>query len=77
MLNNVIRKEIDIGKWKDKPELVERVLVHLNNLHRDALQKALSYESQIKEAGGEPDVVVEITWPESPPMPDPIEEDLP
>ena len=36
MLDSIIRREINIERWKDSPDLVDRVLVHLNNLHRGA-----------------------------------------
>lgn len=71
MLESIVRKEFDIEGWQEKPELVERILVHLNHLHRDALQRALRFEAEIREAGGEPDVKVIITWPEPPPEPEP------
>jgi len=70
-LIDIVRKEIDIGGWKDSSELAERVLVRLNNLHRDAVQRMLTFEAQIREAGGEPDVEVIVTFPEPPPMPEP------
>ena len=74
-LNGIIRSKIDIAKWKEFPELVSEILVHLNNLHRDALQKVLALESQIREAGGEPNVEVVITWPKPPPEPEPEPEE--
>lgn len=77
MLDSIIRREIDIERWKDSPELVNKVLVHLNNLHRDALQKVLLYESQIRDAGGEPNVKVTVVWPKPPPEPEPPEEPEP
>ena len=69
-LNDVVRKEISIEKWKDEPELVERVLVRLNNLHRVAVQKVLEYESQIRAAGDEPLVKVVVVFPDPPPEPE-------
>jgi len=71
MLDRIVRDKIDITNWKDIPEVVERVLVYLNNLHRDALQKVLLYESQIREAGGEPDIKITVIWPKPPPEPEP------
>ena len=70
-LKDIVRKEMNLGNWKEESELVDRVLVRLNHLHADAVQKVLLLESQIREAGGKPIVKVEITWPEPPPMPEP------
>ena len=70
-LNDIVRQEIDTEGWKEKPELVKRTLIRLNHLHADAVQKVLLYESQIREAGGEPIVEVVVTFPKPPPMPEP------
>lgn len=76
-LDKIVRIEMDLSKWKDVPDLVERVLVYLNHLHRDAVQKVLSIEACIQEADGEPEVKVVVTWPEPPgPEPEPPEEEL-
>lgn len=76
-LKDIVRKEMNLDKWKDAPELVERVLIRLYGLHRVALQKVLVIEGQIREAGGEPLVKVEVTWPELPePEPELPEEEL-
>lgn len=74
-LNDIVRREIDTNDWQSTPELVDRVLVHLNHLHRDAVQKVLMIESQIQEVGGEPNVKVMITWPKPPPEPEPEPEE--
>lgn len=74
-LNGIIRSKIDIAGWKEAPELVDEVLAHLNNLHKDAIQKVLRLESQIREAGGEPSIKMVVTWPKPPLEPEPEPEE--
>lgn len=63
-LNDIIRKEVGLDGWKDSAALIERVLIRLNNLHRDAVQRVLEYEGYIKEVGDkDPDIEVIIKWP--------------
>lgn len=63
-LNDIVREELDTKDWMDKPELVKRVLVRLNRLHRFAVNKVIMLGRQIRGVGEEPDIEVTVVWPE-------------
>lgn len=72
-LDSIVREEIDTEHWKDKPVLVERVLIRLNRLHRFAVNRVILLGRQIKDVGGAPDIKVTVVWPPSEALPEPEE----
>lgn len=63
-LNSIIREEIDTEDWMNKPELVKRVLIRLNRMHKFTVNQVIMLGRQIKSVGGEPDIKVTVIWPE-------------